>query len=196
MNPKRLLILALPWFLLILVGFIWYKQYTRSWSDKEEKVEVINHNMVIDKIEALGKLELVKFYLKDIVEKTKEMEWWRSDSKVVLMVSGEVVGCIDLTKIDSSDVLITGNELLIKLPQPEICYFKVNHQDSKVYNIETGFFVDEPELIDAAYKQAESQLEVAAFKMKIHDQTKANASLLLKPLLEDFTGKKVTIAFE
>jgi hypothetical protein len=195
MNAKRLLFLALPWTLLILVCFIWYKQCTRSVFDRKDEVEVITHNMVVEKVEALGKLELVKFYLKDIVEQTTEMDWW-PDPKVVLLVSGEVVGCIDLAKIDSSDVIMTGNEVLIKLPQPEICYFKVNHQDSKVYNMDSKFIMDEPTMIDRAYKQAEKQLEVAAVKMKILEQTKINAGALLKPLLQDFTGKKIVISFE
>jgi hypothetical protein len=195
MNAKRLLFLALPWTLLVLVCFIWYKQCTRSVFDRKDEVEVITHNMVVEKVEALGKLELVKFYLKDIVEQTTEMDWW-PDPKVVLLVSGEVVGCIDLAKIDSSDVIMTGNEVLIKLPQPEICYFKVNHQDSKVYNMDSKFIMDEPTMIDRAYKQAEKQLEVAAVKMKILEQTKINAGALLKPLLQDFTGKKIVISFE
>jgi hypothetical protein len=195
MNVKRFLFLALPWTLLILVSFIWYKQCTHSILSRKDDVEVINHNMIVEKVESLGKLELVKFYLKDIVEQTTEMDWW-PDPKVILLVSGEVVGCVDLSKIDSSDVTILGNEIVIKLSQPEICYFKVNHQDSKVYNMDSKFIMDEPTMIDRAYKQAEKQLEVAAVKMKILEQTKTNAITLLKPLLEDFTGKKVTLTFE
>jgi hypothetical protein len=195
MNVKRLLFLALPWTLLILVCFTWYKQCTRSVFSRKDDIEVINHNMVVEKVESLGKLELVKFYLKDIVEQTTEMDWW-PDPHVVLLVSGEVVGCIDLSKIDSSDVTMLDNEVVIRLPQPEICYFKVNHQDSKVYNMDSKLIMDESTMIDRAYKQAEKQLEVAAVKMKILDQTKINAGTLLKPLLEDFTGKKVTITFE
>jgi hypothetical protein len=195
MNVKRILFLALPWTLLILVCFIWYKQCTRSVLSRKDDIEVINHNMVVEKVESLGKLELVKFYLKDIVEQTTEMDWW-PDPKVVLLVSGEVVGCVDLSKIDSSDVTMLENEVLIRLPKPEICYFKVNHQDSKVYNMDSKLIMDESTMIDRAYKQAEKQLEVAAVKMKILEQTKTNAGILLKPLLEDFTGKKITITFE
>jgi hypothetical protein len=195
MNVKRLLFLALPWTLLILVCFIWYKQCTHSVLSRKDDIEVINHNMVVEKVESLGKLELVKFYLKDIVEQTTEMDWW-PDPRVVLLVSGEVVGCVDLAKIDSADVTMLDNEVLIRLPKPEICYFKVNHQDSKVYNMDSKLIMDESTMIDRAYKQAEKQLEVAAVKMKILEQTKTNAGILLRPLLEDFTGKKITITFE
>jgi hypothetical protein len=193
MNIKRVLLNVLPWILFFLVCILWYN------FSKPETIEekmVINHNMVIEKIEAMGKLELVRYYIKDIVENTRELDWW-PDQKVILMVSGEVVGCIDLTKIDSTKIGISQDKISIKLPAPEVCYHKINHQESKVYNLESKLlYYDDAKLIDKAYAQAEKQLLNAATKMKILDQTKTNAQSILKPLLEEMTGRPVIITFE
>jgi hypothetical protein len=193
MNFRTVSLNILPWALFFLVCILWYNF---SKPEATEEKSVINHNMVIEKIEAMGKLELVRFYIKDIVENTRELDWW-PDQKVILMVSGEVVGCIDLTKIDSTKISIVTDKVFIKLPAPEVCYYKINHQESKVYNLESKLlYYDDAKLIDKAYAQAEKQLLNAATKMKILDQTKANAQSILKPMLQDIAGKPVVISFD
>jgi hypothetical protein len=194
MNNRRIIITILPWALLILVTFLWY-MFSREKEPDADK-EIVNHNMIIEKIEAMGKLELVRYYIKDIVENTQELDWW-PDQRVILMVSGEVVGCLDLAGIDSTKIDIRPDKILILLPAPEVCYFKINHQESKVYNLESKLlYYNDAKLIDKAYAQAEKQLLSAATKMRILDQTKANANIILKPLLENLTGRPVTFTFE
>src|SRR3954467_11260491 len=122
MNIRKVLFTALPWALLILICVLWYRL---SRTESEEEKMVVNHNMIIEKIEAMGKLELVRFFIKDIVENTQEVNWW-PDQRVVLMVSGEVVGCIDLTKIDSTKIQIDPEKVSVRVPAPEVCYFKIN----------------------------------------------------------------------
>jgi hypothetical protein len=167
MNPTRLLLTVLPWLLLILSSLFIWKQCTNSTPVFESKPDeiVVNHNMVVERIEALGKIELVKYYIKDIVEHEVIKDWW-PDPKVVLIISGEAVGCLDLTKMDSTKVQISQDTIKIKLPQPQVCYYKINHKESKVYSVQNEYF-SEAALIDKAYKMAEKQLEVAATKMKI-----------------------------
>ncbi len=187
---KKLIQIALPWLLVAISAvFIW----NQCSVPKNKEEIVINHNMIVEKMEAVGKIELVKYYIKDIVEHEVIKNWW-PDPKVVLMISGEVVGCIDLTKIDSADIQIENERIFIKLPPPEICYFRINHQESRVYSIEKEYF-SESALIDKAYKLAETQLEKAAVKMKIIEQTKINAEIILKPLLEEISGKKVVFNY-
>jgi predicted RNase H-like nuclease len=179
------------------MSFVVWKQCSSPFTLPEivkEDQTVVNHHMVVEKMESLGKLELVKYYIKDIVEHEVIKDWW-VDPKVILIVSGEVAGCINLAKIDSSSIDMDSATIRVKLPQPEICYFKINHQESKVYKMENEYF-SQPELVDKAYQIAEKQLESAAIKMKILDQTKVNAELVLKPLLEQLTNKKVVFTYK
>ncbi len=193
MNKFKTVLILLLLLLFSLGVYLLYTQFNNPFSIKEDQ-SVINNNMIVEKIESIGKLELCKYYIKDVIEQ-KEIKDWLPDSKVVLIISGEVTGCLDLKKIDSSHISFTPELIRIRLPQPEICYVKINHQESKVYDIQYEFF-DKAKLIDKAYALAEKNIRDGALKMKILEQTKANAQVTLKPLLEGFSGKKVELYYE
>ncbi len=190
----KFILRILPWLLICLLGaYIYFTRVTFFGIDSEEdKIEITN-NIIIEKIELLGKLELCKFYMKDIVEHKVIAPWYDKNSKVVLVISGEAVGCIDLRKIDSSAVRITETQVIITLPPAEICSFKVDHQASKIYDIETGFFEDDKKIIDKAYQLAESEIQKAATKMGIEKQTRLNAEIILKPFLAGVTDKEIIL---
>lgn len=65
---------------------------------KNEVKSTTVHNVILEKVESLGKLELVRYKFKDIVEH-EMISQWLPDPKALLIVSGEAVGCIDLGKV-------------------------------------------------------------------------------------------------
>ena len=184
----------LPWIIICALGIYIYVSSRPIFSlgNTDDKIEVTNH-VIIEKIELLGKLELCKFYMKDIVEHKVIKPWYDKDSKVVLIIAGEAVGCIDLRKIDSASVKVTETQVIIKLPPAEICSFKVDHQSSKIYDIETGFFEDDKKVIDKAYQLAETEIQKSATKMGIEKQTHLNAETILKPFLAGLTDKEIVL---
>lgn len=193
----------LPWLLVAVFGvFLWLSIFGGEKEDPEKTpgTTIITHHMVVDKIESLGKLELTHFYLKDIVEHKEVKEWYHfKDDQEILIISGEVIGCIDLTKIDTSKIQIYQDSISVTLPLPEICSYKINHKESKVYYIKTSTWnsvEDDAAFIDKGYKMAEEELMHSALMMDIYGQTRANAKLILKPLLENLTGKKVIVKVE
>lgn len=192
--PIKFILRILPWLIVCLLGiYIYISSRSFFGSDKaDDKIEVTN-NLIIEKIELLGKLELCKFYIKDIVEHKEIAPWYDKDSKVVLIISGEAIGCIDLRKIDSAAIRITEKQVIVTLPATEICSFKVDHQASKIYDIETGFFEDDKKVIDKAYQLAEKEILNAAKKMGIEKQTRANAEIILKPFLAALTDKEIVL---
>ncbi|HEY8400039.1 MAG TPA: DUF4230 domain-containing protein [Cytophagaceae bacterium] len=194
MSFKNIVLIIVGLTLVISTAIITYKfsKPDNTIVEKAENTEV-SHQVIVEKIEHLGKLELVKFLVKDIIEHKTVKQWW-PDPKVVLIASGEVAGCIDLKKIDTSHITIEPDKISVKLPAPEICFYKVDHQNSKVYTIEYGIF-EEAALIDQAYKVAEKQIMEAALKMDILNQTKQNAVSILTPFIQNLTGKKVEILF-
>lgn len=194
MNIRKIALLALPWALILILSGIVYKQCSSSKDDPvDDNQQVITNNMVVEKIEAIGKLELVRFYIKDIIEHTTKLDWW-PDPKIVLMVSGEVIGCVDLSQLDTSSVKITQEEVIVTLPPPEICTFRIKHDESKIYNVESKL-LSSSELIDKAYKEAELSIKSAAIKMNIYEHVRMNARTVLQPMLENLTGKRVVIKF-
>jgi len=195
--PIKIILKAIPWILVCLLGVYIYISSRPLFNlggsdDADDKIEITN-NVIIEKIELLGKLELCKFYMKDIVEHKEIAPWYDKDSKVVLVISGEAVGCIDLRKIDSSAVQITEKQIIVTLPPAEICSFKVDHQASKIYDIETGFFEDDKKVIDKAYQLAETEIQKSAIKMGIEKQTRVNAEIILKPFLAGLTDKEIVL---
>jgi len=191
----KFILRILPWLLICLLGVYIYlssRSFFGGLVDTEKKIEITN-NIIVEKIELLGKLELCKFYIKDIVEHKVIAPWYDKNSNVVLIISGEAIGCIDLRKIDSTSVQVTEKQVIITLPAAEICNFKVDHQTSKIYDIETGFFEDDKKIIDKAYRLAEIEIQKSATEMGIEKQTRLNAEIILKPFLSAMTDKEIVI---
>jgi hypothetical protein len=151
------------------------------------------HHTVLKEITDLGKLELVKYAYRDVVEQ-KIVRDFLPDPKALLIIEGEAVGCIDLKKVKEDDLQFNGDTLIVHLPSPEICYHKIDHEKSRVYHTEYAF-MNEGLLLEEAYKRAEKQILQSALEADILGKTKANATLVVKPLLENASGKKVVLRF-
>ena len=197
MRFLRLLI-QLVFIFLLIVGVIslWENWRTGdwlpNWFSQKNKLEN-TQTVVLQEITSLGKLELVRYNFKDIVEQ-QITKMWLPDAKAVLIVQGEAVGCVDLTQMDIADIEAGQDTLVVHLPEPELCFFKIDHDRSKVYNTEYAF-MEEAQLVQEAYKQAERQIRQSALDMGILDQTRENARKMLTPILERTSGKKVVLLF-
>ena len=90
-------------------------------------------------------------------------------------------------------LLITPSELVqVALPEPELCYYKIDHSKSKVFSKENTYFQD-ADLVQESYRYAESNVKEAAINSGILRQTQVNAEKVLKPILEEVTGRKVVL---
>ncbi len=170
--------------------FFWERLKKASFWNKEVTT---THHTVLKEITDLGKLELVKYAYRDVVEQ-KIVRDFLPDPKALLIIEGEAVGCIDLKKVKEDDLQFKGDTLIVHLPSPEICYHKIDHERSKVYYTEYAF-MNEGLLLEEAYKRAEKQILESALRADILGKTKANAALVVKPLLENASGKKVVLKF-
>ncbi|WP_207533271.1 DUF4230 domain-containing protein [Desertivirga arenae] len=156
----------------------------------------VSEDVIIEKIANIGKLELVKYTMKDVIEK-KISRPILPDKRILFVAAGEVTGCIDLTRVVKDDIKAIGDSITIFLPKPEICYVKLDHQRSKVYDL-SGVFMpqDRQEMIEDIYKLAEQRIQANAREQNILGKTQENAQLIFKPLLENIAGKKVVIKFK
>lgn len=150
-------------------------------------------SVVLKEINALGKLELVKYTFKDIVEH-EQVNTYLPNANAILIVEGEATGCIDLTKITADDIQATTDSVTVYLPNPELCTWKINHDRSRVYDTRFSF-LDQSQLVSDAYKKAERQVRQSALDGGILDQTRKNAYQLLPPLLGQISGKKIGMVF-
>lgn len=171
--------------------FLWEK--LRDFSPFAIKDIQTTHNMVLKEMSVLGKLELSNFAFRDVVEQELVRDYL-PNPKAILIVQGEAIGCIDLTKIKPEDIATKEDTLVVYLPDPELCSYRIDHSKSKIYDTEYAF-MNEQSLMNEAYARAEAKIKQSALEMGILDQTKKNAELVLKPLLENISGKKVVLQY-
>lgn len=156
----------------------------------------ISEDIMIEKITDMGKLELVKYSMKDVIEK-KVTRTILPDKRILFVAAGEVVGCVDLAKISKEDIVSTADSVTVSLPNPEICYIRLDHSRSKVYEL-SGVWspTERQEMIEDIYKLAEKQILQNAKEADVLGKTKENATTIFKPILENISGKKVGILFK
>jgi hypothetical protein len=160
-----------------------------------------NQQLVLKKIEEVGNLELVKFNFNDIVEesvvrKIFDIDNLAPDSRVLVIINGEATACINLMEVTKNDIKFEDDNINLTLPEPTICYTKINHDRSKIYDENFVARIFNPELIDKAYKDGEIKIKDEAIRLGIIDQAKINAKKLLGALLNGVTKKNIVINFK
>jgi hypothetical protein len=216
MKQLRLLLFAIPWLLLAIILFLWFLGFQFPGKGGKTKVEVVNTRLILEKVEELGKLELIKYNYHEIFDyqqlsggkirgSTALRQFdYSPDLKAVLITRGEAVGCIDLTRLKLNDIVYKNDTLIVHLPEPEICYYKLDLENTRVYDFERSswwsrIFPDEEEtkgVIERAYREAERQIRISALENGILDETKNNAEAMLRPLIERFAEKPVIFMYE
>ncbi|RUA37872.1 MAG: DUF4230 domain-containing protein [Bacteroidetes bacterium] len=203
MNFKAIIRL-IPWIIvLILLVFLWLRRLGDFTTPERTQFE---STLILQEIEKLGKLELVKYNYKEVVEMENVAKRYLDlgyfyipggqDQKAVLIAQGEAVACIDLQKIKKEDIELRQDTLYVKLPQPEICYYKVNLENSKFYDLKTSNDQKKAgEFVDEVYAKAEAQIKDAAVQSGILADAKTMSNSVLKPFLENITGVTVVLNF-
>lgn len=203
MNFKAIIRL-IPWIIvLVLLVFLWLKRLGEFTTPERTQFE---STLVLQEIEKLGKLELVKYNYKEVVEMENVAKRYLDlgyfyipggqDQKAILIAQGEAVACIDLQKIKKEDIELKQDTLIVNLPQPEICYYKVNLQNSKFYDLKTSKDQKKAgEFVDEVYAKAEAQIRETAIQSGILADAKTMSNSVLKPFLENITGMPVVLNF-
>lgn len=199
----RLILRLLPWILLV-IALIWIIFTEKPFIETIPGNNSIVHETLLERAEKIGKLELVKYHFKEITEITREAEKIRlfsfeykmqADAKALLISTGEAVGCIDLTRIRPQDINFKNDTIYIQLPHPELCYFKIDLNNSRIYSLQTGFLSanekEKTEFIEELYAEAESQIRKAALSTDILEEAYVNAEAILEPIFNSISQKAV-----
>ncbi len=211
----KIILFFIPWILLLLILFLWSLGFNPFVKNKN-KTEVINTTTMLNKIENLGRMELVRYNFSEIYDYKALSEGkiatvsslgisdYSPDLKVVLIARGEAVGCIDLTKIQPGDIREKKDTIIISMPGPEICYHKLDLEHTHIYDFQrkgwwSRIFSNDEEMksvIESAYRKAEDNILSSAIKGGILENTVSNAETILKPMLEEMSGKKIIMTFK
>ena len=206
-DLSKLILKILPW--LIAVGLLSWMLIEEKLSSTDKRVTAIETNTILTKVEQMGKIELVKYNFQEVTEIKKiaseiDLKLFKykpvPDSKGVLISQGSAVGCIDLKNMDQLDIDFSKgmDTLFISLPPPEICYFKIDLEKSRLYDLQIEYMRgdDRIQFVQELYKVAEQEIRNASLTSGILEQTRRNAQIVLRPMLESLTDKVVILNFK
>ncbi|GAB4241412.1 MAG: hypothetical protein Tsb0034_18460 [Ekhidna sp.] len=200
----QLLLKAFPWLLSLgLLTWLFFQQLAEKSGPKREVI----HNTLLTRIETIGKVELVKYNFQEVTEVKRiseviDLKVFKfktvPDSKAVLISEGTAVGCVDLKKVSGDMITQLNDTVYVHLPAPEICYFKIDLEKSRLYDLQVDYLSAENRkaFIQELYKAAEEEIKSSALQTGILDQTKENAHTILRPLFESIAEKPVILSFD
>jgi hypothetical protein len=157
----------------------------------------VDQPTVVHQIRALERLETVSYNMDKIVSGEREnpiLPQFLAGDRLLLVVHGEAVAGVDLSKLQPSDVTVRGNTVRIHLPQAEIFTTSLDNTKTKVYSRDTGLFSSpDPNLEGEVREAAEHQLRTAALDDGILKIANANARQTITNILKTLGFANVEI---
>lgn len=142
---------------------------------------------VVARIQQLERLESVVYTMDKVVEGSRENEYlpnFIAGEKLLLVVHGQTIAGIDLSRLQVSDIRIQGRAIHVRLPQPEVFTTTIDNSRTRVYSRETGLFVAaDPNLESEVRAKAQQELQQAAIDDGILDTARKNAAATVSTLL-------------
>ncbi|NLR94513.1 MULTISPECIES: DUF4230 domain-containing protein [Flammeovirga] len=172
----------------IMSIYIGYDLYCENYSDKANE-----HQLIVEELEGLGRLELYKAHVRDVAEYTADNEYLADipvanelfKSKILAVIGGEIVAYINLNEIHEKDIHLMDSTVIVDLPVLHIDG-RVNPKEVKIYSSEHAG----PDAMNQLYIEAEKKLKVTGQEMQLEARAKENAKQYLAPILSKISGNK------
>ena len=155
---------------------------------------------VVERIQSLSRLETVVYSLDSVVEGDKSspvLPDILAGDKILLVVHGQSVAGIDLSKLKPEDVKIDGADsrsIHVNLPPSEIFATTLDNQATRVYARTTGLLVPADQNLESDTRtKAQHQLQEAALSDGILDAARKNARATISALLFSFGFQHVEV---
>jgi hypothetical protein len=143
---------------------------------------------VVHQIQQLQRLETVRYTMDKIISGEHESPYlpkFLVSDRLLLVVHGEVIGGVDLTRLQPGDVTVHGRNVAVHLPKPEILVTRLDNAKTRVYSRDTGLFSSpDPNLESEVREEAERQLRQAAEQDGILKSAEQNARDALAAILK------------
>jgi Protein of unknown function (DUF4230) len=157
----------------------------------------VDQPTVVRQIQQLERLETVAYTMDKIISGEHEYTYvpkLLAGDRLLLVAHGEVVAGINLTEIQSGDVLVHGQTVSIHLPAAEVFSTRLDNAKTKVYSRETGLFSSpDPNLESEVREEAERQLQQAALQDGILKTAADNARSTISGMLKGLGFQEVEI---
>jgi Protein of unknown function (DUF4230) len=152
---------------------------------------------VVRQIQQLQRLETVSYTMDKIISGEHENPYlpkFLAGDRILLVVHGEVVAGVDLSKLHASDVVVQGQNIKIVLPKAEVFSTRIDNTKTRVYSRDTGLFISpDPDLESEVREEAERQLQQAALQDGILNAADQNARNTIQSMISGLGFKQVEI---
>jgi len=146
--------------------------------------------VVVERIQSLNRLETVVYSLDTVVEGSVSspiLPDVLAGDKILLVVHGQSIAGIDLSKLKPEDVKIDGpnsRSIHVNLPPSEIFVTSLDNAKTRVYARSTGLLVPADQNLESNTRaKAQQQLQAAALSDGILDVARKNARASIALLL-------------
>lgn len=152
---------------------------------------------VIKELQKLNRLETSSFTIEKVIEAGKNGNQFQQilfDDKILLIAHGKVIAGIDLAKLSQDDVTVSGTQLTVRLPAPEILVTTIDNKETRVYDRRQGLLTKgDTNLESEARKAAESTIRQAACTGGILKEASNNAISQLTSLFKTLGFTEVIV---
>jgi hypothetical protein len=158
---------------------------------------IASQGSVVNRIQRLERLETVVYNMDKIVTGEKDNPFLPSflaGDRLLMLVHGQVVGGVDFSRLRSGDIQISGKEVRIHLPTPQVLMTRLDNSKTRVYSRNTGLLVPvDPNLETEVRREAERQLLEEAVQDGILNTARQNARTTISSLLLGLGFEKVEV---
>jgi Protein of unknown function (DUF4230) len=157
----------------------------------------VDQPTVVRQIQQLQRLETVSYTMDKIISGERSNAYlpnFLAGDRLLLVVHGEVIGGINLARLQPGDVLVQGQKVSIHLPAAEVFSTRIDNARTRVYSRDTGLFSSaDPNLESEVREEAERQLQQAALQDGILKTAADNARSTISGMLYGFGFHEVDI---
>ena len=155
----------------------------------------IDQPTVVRQIQQLQRLETVSFTMDKIISGEHDSPYlpkFLVSDRLLLVVHGEVIAGVDLSKVQAADVIVQGPSISLHLPEAQLLITRLDNARTRVYSRDTGLFSSpDPNLESEVRQEAERQLQEAAVEGDILKTADGNARSTISSLLQGLGFKKI-----
>jgi Protein of unknown function (DUF4230) len=155
----------------------------------------VSQPTVIASIQRLARLESVVYTMDKVVEGDRTNEYLPdilTGDKLLLIVHGQAVAGVDLSKIQASNVQIDGHSVTITMPAAELLSVSLDNSKTRVFSRTTGLLVPtDPTLESEVREKAEGDLRQSALDSGILTTAEGNARATLTTMLHSLGFQQV-----
>lgn len=143
---------------------------------------------VIKQITALNRLETAQFTIEKVIDESTTGNKFSQilfGDRILLIAHGEVIAGFDLSKVNQDNITVTGKQLRVVLPAPQILVSKLDNDQTRVYDRTQGLLTrGDSQLETQARKEAEGVIRNAACQGGILKEASKNARTQLEAMFK------------